>query len=100
MKWNSLIKDFRERVAGFSQSQPSSTFNSPTNSASPSSFQGRDNSNDDYDLALQDLSASSPPRFYNFTHNLFLIFFGVGCFYFDFVFVSYFTSLKSRSSVS
>lgn len=68
MKWNSLIKDFRERVAGFSQSQPSSTFNSPTSSASPSSFHGRDNSNDDYDLALQDLTASSPPS--NDKHEL------------------------------
>lgn len=68
MKWNSLIKDFRERVAGFSQSQSPSTFNSPTSSASPSSFHGRDNSNDEYDSALQDLSASSPPRFNNFPH--------------------------------
>lgn len=67
MKWNSLLKDFRERVSGFSHSNPNSTYNSPTSSASPSSFHGRENSNDDYDLASQDLSASSPPRFYNFT---------------------------------
>ncbi|XP_017217937.1 protein SPIRRIG isoform X2 [Daucus carota subsp. sativus] len=68
MKWNSLLKDFRERVSGFSHSNPNSTYNSPTSSASPSSFHGRENSNDDYDLASQDLSASSPPS--NDKHEL------------------------------